>query len=118
MRYLLLIYYNQQDYNNASEADREATFKGYMALNAELRAANVMRTGASLMQTSAATAVRVRDGKTLTTHGPFAETKEQLSGYYEVECSNLDEAIVWASKIPTAQHGTIEIRPIQEIPGV
>lgn len=118
MKYLLLIYNSEQEYDAMPEAEREADFNAHYAYMNELDASGQARGGAPLLPTAAATTVRVRDGKSITTHGPFAETKEQLSGYYMVECSNLDEAIVWAGKIPTARYGSIEIRPIMEIPGV
>jgi hypothetical protein len=73
-----------------------------------------MRGGDALQATAAATSVRVRDGKTVTTDGPFAETKEQLGGYYMIDCDNLDQAIDAASRIPAARGGTIEVRPIME----
>ena len=71
-----------------------------------------MRAGEALHPTSSATTVRVQNGKTVTTHGPFAETKEQLGGYYLVDCNNLDEAIEWAAKCPGARDGSIEVRPV------
>jgi hypothetical protein len=73
-----------------------------------------MRGGDALQATATATSVRVRDGKTMTTDGPFAETKEQLGGFYMVDCDNLDQAIEAASRIPAARGGTIEVRPIAE----
>ena len=76
-----------------------------------------MRGGNALQATSTATSVRIRDGKTETMDGPFAETKERLGGYYLLDCKDLDEAIKMAELIPTAHHGTIELRPIMEIPG-
>jgi hypothetical protein len=117
MRYLLLIYNNEQAYDAMSAAEREADFNAHYAFSRELAEAGAMRGGEPLHYTSAATTVRERDGKLMTTHGPFAETKEQLSGYYVVECENLDQAIVWAGKIPTAKYGSIEIRPVWELPG-
>jgi hypothetical protein len=74
--------------------------------------------GNALRPISTATSVRVRNGKALVTDGPFAETKEQLGGFYMVEAKDLDEAVALASRIPSARHGTIEVRPIWEIPGV
>jgi hypothetical protein len=118
MKYLLLIYNSEQEYDAMPEAERKADFNAHYAYMNELGASGLARGGAPLMPTAAATTVRVRDGKSITTHGPFAETKEQLSGYYMVECDNLDQAIVWAGKIPTARYGSIEIRPIMEILGV
>jgi hypothetical protein len=117
MRYLLLIYNNEQEYDAMPEAERQADFNGHYAYFTELNASGAARGGEPLAPTAAATTVRVRDGKSITTHGPFAETKEQLSGFYMVECDNLDQAIVWAGKIPTAKYGSIEIRPIMEMSG-
>jgi hypothetical protein len=89
----------------------------YYAFTNDSRAAGVNRGGEALQPTSTATTVRVRDGKTVTTDGPFAETKEQLGGYYLFECKDLDEAIQWAAKIPGAKFGSIEVRPIWEFGG-
>jgi hypothetical protein len=73
-----------------------------------------MKGGEALHPTSTATTVRVKNGKTVTTHGPFAETKEQLGGFYMIECNNLDEAIEWAAKCPGARVGSIEVRPVMD----
>ncbi len=118
MRYLLLIYGSEQEYDALPESEREADFNAHYAYSNELARSGAMRGGEPLLATTAATTVRVRDGKNIITHGPFAETKEQLGGFYSIECDNLDEAIVWAGKIPTARYGSIEIRPIMEIPGM
>lgn len=118
MRYLLLIYNNEQEYDAMPEAAREADFQQYFTFDGELTAAGAKLGGEPLLPTSTATTVRLRDGKNLTTHGPFAETKEQLTGYYLIEAENLDQAIAWAVKLPTAKYGSIEIRPIMEIPGM
>jgi len=80
----------------------------------ELAGRGMMIDGAELRPTTAATTVRIRDGRTLVTDGPFAETKEQLGGYFVVECESLDEAIEAAGKLPTARHGSIEVRPLVE----
>jgi hypothetical protein len=114
MRYLLLIYTQEQAEVEASPAEQEAMMAAYFAFSKEVRQAGVMLGGEALQPTSTATTVRVREGKTLTADGPFAETKEQLGGYYVLECPNLDEAIEWAAKIPGAKHGSIEIRPLVE----
>jgi hypothetical protein len=114
MRYILLIYGNEAAGANASEADQKAMFDDYMKYTEEIRAAGVNEGGDALLPTSTATTVRVRDGKTLTTHGPFAETAEQLGGFYLVNCENLDEALSWAAKIPGAKDGSIEVRPLME----
>lgn len=86
----------------------------YFAFTNETREAGVYVGGEALQPTATATTVQVRDGKTLTTDGPFAETKEQMGGYYMIDVENLDEAIQWAAKIPGAAHGSIEVRPILE----
>jgi len=75
----------------------------------------VMQTGEPLLPVATATTVRVRDGKTLTTDGPFAETKEQLGGFYILDCKDLDQAIAYAAKIPDAKRGSIEVRPVMEM---
>ena len=117
MQYLLLIYGDEkaaEAYMASNPEAAQAAMAEYFTFGDEVSAAGVMRGGEGLHPTSAATTIRVRDGKTMTTHGPFAETKEQLGGYYVVECENLDQAIHWASKIPGARQGSIEIRPIME----
>ena len=91
-----------------------AEMNAYNAFTQEVSERGVLLSGEALQPTTTATTVRVRDSKVLTTDGPFAETKEQLGGFYLVQCNNLDEAIEWATKIPGAQHGSIEIRPIME----
>jgi hypothetical protein len=114
MRYLLLIYTQEQVEVEATPAEQEAVMEAYFAFSREIREAGVMLSGEALQPTAAATTVRVREGKTLTADGPFAETKEQLGGYYMLECPDLDEAIEWGAKIPGAKHGSIEIRPLVE----
>ncbi len=114
MRYLALIYTNEQADFQASEAERKAVMDAYFAFTNEAREAGASQGGEALHPTNAATTVRVRDGQTVTTDGPFAETKEQLGGYYVLQAENLDEAVKWAAKIPGAQSGSIEVRPIVE----
>jgi hypothetical protein len=114
MRYLMLIYTREQDEVEAAPAEQEAVMEAYFAFSKEVREGGVMLGGEALQPTTTATTVRVREGKILTADGPFAETKEQLGGYYMLECPNLDEAIEWAAKIPGAKHGSIEIRPLVE----
>jgi hypothetical protein len=115
MRYLLLIYGDEKRWTTMKPAERNEIMAAYGEFTRELMAAKAMLGGEPLQDTSTATNVRVRGGKTLTTDGPFAETKEQLGGFYMVEAKNLDEAVKWAAKIPAAKHGTIEVRPIAEI---
>ena len=114
MRYLLLIYTQEAEEIEATPAEQEAVMDAYFAFSKEVREAGAMLSGEELQPTTTATTVRVREGKTLTSDGPFAETKEQLGGFYMLECPNLDEAIEWAAKIPGAKRGSIEIRPLAE----
>ena len=112
MQYMLLIYDDEQVWANFSEAERGAIFGEYGKLTQELRDSGAYVAGDPLQPIATATSVRVRDGEPLVTDGPFAETKEQLGGYYIVEAESIDEAIEHASKIPSARYGTIEVRPI------
>ena len=115
MRYLLLIYTDEVADAQASKEQQEEMYQAYNAFGAELkRRGTEVQGGEALMPTNTATTVRVRDGKILTTDGPFAETKEQLGGYYQFNCKDLDEAIELAAKIPGASYGSVEIRPIME----
>jgi hypothetical protein len=117
MKYLLLIYSNEKDEAKMSEAERNAMFADYGALTESITRSGHYIGGDPLTPTSTATTVRIRQGKTQTTHGPFAETREQLGGYYKVEAKDLDEAIAIAARIPGAKYGSIEVRPIMPIPG-
>ncbi|NJO83739.1 MAG: YciI family protein [Blastochloris sp.] len=107
---MLLIYGNETV--QATEAELQTEMAEYYAYGNMTRERNAFIMGEALHPTSAATTVHVRDGKTLTTDGPFAETKEQLGGFYVLNCKDLDEAIEMAAKIPGARTGSIEIRPI------
>jgi hypothetical protein len=114
MRYLALIYQEEQDGSTMDPARATEQTAAYDAFTESVRAAGAFLGGEALQPTSAATTVRVRDGRTLTTDGPFAETREALGGFYLLTCRNLDEAIEWATQIPGARHGSIELRPIRE----
>lgn len=114
MRYLLLIYGNEAEAMQMSKEEQDAISNDYWVYTNEIRASDVHEGGEALLPTTTATTVRVRNGATVTTDGPFAETKEQLGGYYLVNCKDLDEAIAWAAKIPGARTGSIEVRPIME----
>jgi hypothetical protein len=116
MQYMLLIYSEERGWANLSEQDRETMMKRYGDFTAELRAASAMLAADRLQPTANATTVRVRDGEQLVTDGPFAETKEQLGGYYLIEADSLDEAIAWAAKLPGSHHGSVEVRPIAQVP--
>ena len=113
MRYALLIYVEPFETNDAENAQ---IMEAYNSFTKEAVDAGVMRGGEALEDAKTATTVRVRNGQTLVTDGPFAETKEEFGGFYLVEAPNLDEAIKWAAKIPGAVRGSIEVRPVWEIP--
>lgn len=115
MRYMLLIYYDEQA---LSEDERQACYAESTRLAHEIKASGHYLAADPLQPTSTATSVRVRHGKTLVTDGPFAETREQLGGYFLIDAKTLDEAIEIAARIPMAQKGTVEIRPVIEIPGL
>ena len=115
MRYMLLIYDDETQAAGASAEQMQQVMSDYLAFGE--RHKDPIAGGDALMPTNSATTVRLREGKTLTTDGPFAETKEQLGGFYLVNCANLDEAIEIASHIPGAAWGSIEVRPVMEFEG-
>jgi hypothetical protein len=115
MRYLLLIYTAEPTQPPAAQV-MEDERNGYAAFTADIRERGLMQAGEALEPTSTATTVRVQDGRTVTTDGPYAETKEALGGFYLVNARDLDEAIELAARIPAAKHGAIEVRPIWELP--
>jgi hypothetical protein len=115
MRYALLICTDQSAMEAASPAEAQASVAQYVAFGEEMGRRGVLQGGERLRPTTDATTVRVRDGEVLTSDGPFAETKEQIGGFYLVDCKDLDEAIEVAAKIPSARVGTIEVRPIWEM---
>jgi hypothetical protein len=115
MKYMLLVYGNEQAWD---EAEREQCYKDSAQVAHDLRAAGLDAVAAPLHPVATATSVRVREGERLVTDGPFAETREQLGGYFIVDVRDLDEAIAIAGRLPSARLGTIEIRPIMEIPGL
>ena len=112
MQYLLLINTAEDSWASLTEAQQNEMYAAYGAFTEEIRVKGVMVGGDQLAPSTTATTVRVRDGETLVTDGPFAETKEQLGGYYLIEAESIDEAIEWAAKIPGAQFGVIEVRPV------
>ena len=111
MQYILLIY-GAEPTQEVPEDAMMAELAQYDIFTKHIRERNVMLAGEALLPTSSATTVRVVDGRTVTTDGPFAETKEQLGGFYLVEAADLDEAIAYAAMIPGAAHGAVEVRPI------
>jgi hypothetical protein len=112
MKYLLLIYDNEQEWGSLSEAEQQKIYGEYGKLSEELNANGKFLSGSQLAPTSTATSVRVRDDQQMVTDGPFAETHEQLGGYFLIEAKDLDEAIGIAGRVPSARMGTIEVRPL------
>jgi hypothetical protein len=115
MRYALLICSDETAMEAFSPEEAQASMQKYLAFSEEMGSRGVLQGGERLRPTTDATTVRVRDGEIVTSDGPFAETKEQIGGFYLVDCKDLDEAIEVASNIPGAQVGTIEVRPIWEM---
>ena len=115
MKYILLIYMNE---NAMSETEREQCYKDSTQLAHDLEANGQYLSANPLQPVAMATSVRVREGKRLVTDGPFAETREQLGGYFLIDAKDLDAAMNVAARIPAAQKGTVEIRPVIEIPGL
>src|SRR5579871_6093448 len=115
MQYMLLIY---GDENLLNQGERDACYQKSMKLARDLAAAGKFVASAPLHPTTTATSVRIREGKRLVTDGPFAETREQLGGYYLVNAKDLDEAIGIAARIPGARRGTVEVRPVVELAGL
>jgi len=112
MHYLLMIYENEKVWADMGEGQRNSMFGEYMTYTSDIKASGHFRAGDALQPVATATTVRVRDGKTQVTDGPFAETREQLGGYYLIEAKDLDEATKIAARIPSARWGSIEVRPI------
>ena len=112
MKYLLLIYENEAVAAGMAEADQGKIWNEYMEYTDDIKAKGQHIAGEALQPVATATTVRVKDGKTVSTDGPFAETREQLGGFYMVEANDLDEAIALAARIPAARTGSVEVRPI------
>jgi hypothetical protein len=113
MQYLLMIYQSEAEYGKIDAATGKKMMEEYGAFTQSIIQSGNFKAGDALQPTTTATTVRVRDGKTLTTDGPFAETREQLGGYYLVEAKDLDAAVAIAARIPGAKTGSIEVRPIR-----
>jgi hypothetical protein len=112
MKYILLIYGDERTWEAMSPAEMEKTYEAHRAYGAAMEAAGVIRGGAELKPTSTATTIRFDGGKPRTLDGPFAETKEQLGGYYLIEVDDLEQAIEWAEKMPGMTSGSVEVRPL------
>ena len=112
MQYMLLIYGDESGWQTIGDEERGQLMQAYGTFTQELQSAGAMVAGDALQPTQTATTVRVRNEETLTTDGPFAETKEQLGGYFLIEAPDLDEALAWAKRCPGAATGSIEVRPV------
>ena len=111
MQYLAMIYGPEGRWDALSEDERSAVYARYTAFSEDAREAGVIADGAELAATATATTVRIRDGETLVTDGPFVESKEALGGYFLLECDSIEDAVDWAARIPGAENGAIEVRP-------
>jgi hypothetical protein len=118
MQYILLIYANEAEQQNRSAEENGKIFEEYMTFSKSIKDSGHMLGGEPLEPVGAATTVRVKGGKTIRTDGPFAETREQLGGYYLIEAKDLDEAVAIAARIPDARGGSIEVRPVMKVPGM
>jgi hypothetical protein len=114
MKYMLMIYSNEKAWQKLPEADHGRIYGEYMAYTEEMKRTGVWIAGEALQPSTTATCVRSQSGKLIHVDGPFAETKEQLGGYYIVECKDLDDALAWAAKVPEVVHelGITEVRPV------
>jgi hypothetical protein len=112
MKYILLIYGDEREWESASDADKQQIYEAHGAYGEAMEKAGVMRGGYELKPVTTATTLRFDDGKATTLDGPFAETKEQLGGYYLIEVDNLEQALEWAAKMPGMTSGAVEVRPL------
>ena len=112
MKYMLLMYASESEATQLTPEESQALFQTWQTLLKEAKEAGVLRSNTGLSPITNATTVRVREGQTMITDGPFAETHEQLGGFFLLDCKDLDEAIRWAAKIPHAEYGSVEIRPL------
>jgi hypothetical protein len=112
MRYMLSIYGDEQRWADATPEQMQEALAAYDAFGKE--AGEIIVAGDGLQPTATATTVRVRNGESVLTDGPFAETREQLGGYYVLDCADLDEALAWAAKVPGALTGSVEVRPVMD----
>jgi hypothetical protein len=116
VQYIALIYGDEDVWSSASEAEMKAVYDRYGAFGSEAEAAGVLAGGNELALTRTATTVRVRDRETLVTDGPYAEVKEALGGFFILDCPSFDDALDWAARIPAAEHGAVEVRPVHVDP--
>ncbi len=118
MKYMLLVHHDEESFGKRSETERHQMLRESVQLANRLHATGQYLSAAPLHPTSETTCVRVRDGKPLVTDGPFAETREQVGGYFLIDAKDLDEAIGIAARIPGARIGTVEVRPVTEVEGL
>ena len=114
MKYILMDYVNEAGWPKLTKAEKEHWLGAYIAYTEAMTKAGVLRGSTGLRPTSAATTVRVADGKTQVLDGPYADSKEQLGGFHIIDVADLDAAITWAARSPTALHGVVEVRPVRE----
>ncbi len=114
MKFILLIYHNEQRWKEIGEVERQQIYGEYGKLREQLKTAGQYLDGSQLQLTTEANSIRIRDGKELVTDGPFAETHEQLGGYFLIDVNNVDDAIAVAKRIPSARMGAVEVRPLVE----
>ena len=114
MKYLLAIYHDEARWPGLDEAAQEAEIDEYWRLDDEATSAGVFLASQALEPSESTRSVRIREGEVIVTDGPFAETKEQLGGFYLLECGSADEAIEWATKVPAARSGRVDVRPVLE----
>ena len=114
MKFLLLLYGDETQWFDASPEDMQQSTSAYEALGRELVEAGALVSGEGLEATGTAKTLRVRDGEAIATDGPFAETREQLGGFYVLECKDMDEAMGWAAKMPAVTDGSVEVRPVMD----
>jgi hypothetical protein len=112
MKFIALLYGDESQYSDATPEQIAATFQAHGEFSQAAEAAGVLGGGDGLQPTATATTLHVRDGERMLTDGPYAETKEQLGGFYALECKDLDEALEWAARIPEAKTGFVEVRPV------
>jgi hypothetical protein len=114
MKYILMDYVNEAGWPKLTKAEKEHWLGAYIAYVEAMSKAGVLKVSTGLQPTSAATTVRVADGKTQVLDGPYADSKEQLGGFHIIDVADLDAALSWAARCPTALHGVVEVRPIME----
>ena len=118
MKYMLLVHHDEESFRKRPEAERQAMLQESVQLAQQLHASGHYRGAAPLHPSPQTTCVRVRDGRALVTDGPFAETREQVGGYFLIDAKDLDEAVSIATRIPGARIGTVEVRPVGEVAGL